>query len=119
MPRLITKTEKEVKLNKKIKEIQDLYDLAFQSDCGNLIVAENFKLNLNMQNNQASLIIASQRIAKQVKLLDELFNLYPNEVNLNNLKIRLKQVHAEVVKLIKKEFVTIRTKQDLEQAKCK
>lgn len=119
MPRLITKTEKELKLNKKIKEIQGLYDLAFEADCGNLIVAENFKLNLNLKHNQASLIETSQLIAKQVRLINSILEMYPNDKGLKELKGRLRLVHREIVKLIKTEYTTIRTKQDLELAKTK
>ena len=117
MARLISKTEKEVKLNKKINEIQDLYDLAFQADCGSLINIENFKLDLNMQQNVASLINASQLIAKQVKLIDNILELHPNENELKDLRVKLRNVHREIVKFIKTEFTTIRTKEDLEKAK--
>ena len=119
MPRLITKAEKEIKISNKIKKIQDLYDLAFEADCGNLIVAESFKLDLNMQPNQSSIISASQLLAQQVKLIDAILELYPNETDLKELKSRLRSVHTEMVKLIRTEFATIRTKIDLEKAKAK
>ena len=117
MPRLITQVEKEVKLNKRIQNIQDLYDLAFNADCGNLINIEKFKLNLKMQQNQASLINASQMVANQAKLIDSILELYPSEKELKDLRARLRNVHAQIVKLIKEEFTTIRMKKDLERAK--
>ena len=101
MARLISKTEKEVKLNKKIKEIQDLYDMAFQADCGSLINIENFKLDLNMQQNQVSIINASQLVAKQVKFIDGLLKSHPDEIKLKELRGRLRVVHNKIVKFIK------------------
>lgn len=117
MAKLISKTEKEVKLSNRIKEIQNLYDLSFDEDYGDLINVDSFKLNLNLQQNVASIISASELVAKQVKFIDGLLKSHPDEIKLKELRGRLRVVHNEIVKFIKTEFKTIRTKEDLEKAK--
>ena len=107
-----TKKEKAIKLN--VKALQDMYDAAFEADCGKIIVAENFKLKLNLENNQKSIILAAKALAKQIRLINSILDVYPNDKGLADLKERLEQIYKQMLTMAKSDFKTIRTKTDVD-----
>jgi len=103
--RLVRKEERRVRISKKLKAIEDLYHLAFETKDRDKIISykKEFKLqpdvkDLKKQANQLQNTI--NEIVDNTKKASEVFALVE----------RLNQVHIQLTSVIEEEFKTVRTR---------
>lgn len=95
---------KQVRLDKSVKNIKELYDLAFIGISTNALNLEKFKLDINFGTTQRELISADKLIFKQIKVLKELDSLFQNDKSYKELCVRLMQIHKQIFKVLKEEY---------------
>ncbi len=110
MQRVKTIEDRKQRIKEKIKSIEDLYNIAFETMDSNLINAKEFKIDLTFECSDVALIKAVKIIKKQISLLKNINDLYPTHKEIQNLIEKLFEVHNLIIVLLKEEFSNYRKK---------
>ena len=108
MPRLITREEKNNKIQTKIEHIKNLYNLIFERKISYLNL-KDFKKVLSLDKDCESFVANGKIILKQIKLFQQMIQVYPEFEELKDVEMSLKVVYSELVSVLKKEFRIART----------
>ena len=94
MQNLIYREEKKLRIEKKLKSIEDLYNLAFQANDTPNIKMKTYKIKLILNVNEKDLTITARQLVKRIKELNR-------DEEGKILAERLTQVHNQIVNLIR------------------
>lgn len=108
MPRLITKKEKDLRVQEKIDAVNNLYDLSYEGIKSDLLNLKTFKVDLKLDVTQMSLLNAIDLLDQQMKILKCILEFYKKNLELQTLFERLKQVKVQIVTILKKEFRAVK-----------
>ena len=103
--RLVRKEERKLRIRKKLKAIEELYHLAFETKDKEKIL--EYKTELKLEPDAISL--KDQAIAL-LKKSQELLNNAEVENVIKTLAERLNQIHLQIISIIEEEFKTVRTR---------
>lgn len=103
MQNLIHKEEKKLRVEKKLKSIEELYNLAIQEKGKPSVKMKDYKGDFVLTANEKQLTSTAKQLAKRIKELKK------SEESIV-VADRLTQVHTQIVNLIREEFRTLRTR---------
>ena len=100
-----SKEDRNVRIQKKLKSIEDLYNLAFTSEVSKIKMM-SYKGEFILSANEKELTATAKQLASKIKELKK--GSEQNKI----LAERLTQVHTQIVSLVREEFRTIRNKNE-------
>ena len=105
--------EREARISKELKFIEEMYNLAFtiKDKAANKI--KGFKQCFKFVADEKILLSIAKKLAEQVKELEALSKQFPKETVYYFTADRLKQIYIQIITLIKKEFKSIRNRNDI------
>lgn len=112
MKNLLIREEKQVRMQKKLNHLKDMYSLVFEINENSSVKIKKYMQNFDFETNERSLKIIAKNIAKQVKEFKELFKQKPKEDIYFKTAERLTVVHDQIVEVIREEFKTLRNRND-------
>lgn len=99
---------KQVRIEKSLQTIRELYDLTFKIK--NAEKLAKYKSNLELVNDEKKLVECCKIISKQIKDIELIANTYPDEDIYHATSYRLRLIYTQITDLIKEEFRTLRTR---------
>lgn len=103
MQNLIHREEKKLRVDKKLKSIEELYNLAIQEKSKPSIKMKDYKGEFVLSANKEVLIKTAKQLAVRIKKLNKTEESKP-------IAERLTQVHIQIINLIKDEYTHIRNR---------
>jgi len=107
MNNLIHREERKVRINKKLKSIEEFYNLAFETKEKSGIKIQSYKGEFILIPNEKELTKTAKKLAKDIK---EISKLSATNSQLKNLADRLTIVHSQLVEVVRDEFRTLRNR---------
>lgn len=99
------KDERNIRIQKKLKAIEDLYNLAFTSGTSKIKMM-SYKGKFILSANEKELTLTAKQLASKIK------DLKKGSEQSKILAERLTHVHTQIVSLVREEFRTIRNKNE-------
>jgi len=103
MQTLIHKEEKKLRVEKKLKSIEELYNLAIQEKGKPSVKMKDYRGEFVLSANKEILIKTAKQLVVRIKKLNKTEEGKP-------MAERLTQVHIQIVDLIKSEYTNIRNR---------
>ena len=103
MQSLLYKEERNLRIKKKLKSIEELYNLAFLTNGKLSVRMKTYKDGLVLSPTEKDLTSTAKQLASKIKELNK-------SLDTQILADRLTQVHKQIIMVIKEEFTTIRNR---------
>ena len=105
MRSLVHIEERNLRIKKKLKVVEELYDYAFELERGVITKAKAYKMKLKLTVNEKDLTLTAKKLAANIK---EIKIATKECEKLNVLVDRLTKVHDNIVDIIRNEFKPLR-----------